>query len=120
MEPAVLRADEIRWFEPPGHHHSAWSKLLVHPTNTATKRFDFRLSSYQPGGYAAPHAHAEAENIIFILGGRGLVELDGAPHPIEAGTVVFVPPGVKPGIYNTGTQPLVFVFAASPPDDMPL
>lgn len=34
--------------------------------------------------------------------------------------MIFVPPGVKHGIYNTGTQPLVFVFAASPPDDMPL
>lgn len=120
MKPAVLRVDEIGWIEPPGHHRSAWSKLLVHPANTGTAHFDFRLSSYQPGGYAEPHMHAEAENIFFFLEGRGVFELGDARHLVEPGMVIFVPPGVTHAIYNTSTQPLTFVFAASPPHDMPL
>jgi mannose-6-phosphate isomerase-like protein (cupin superfamily) len=119
VRPVVRRAHEIRWSEPPGHHRSALSKLLVHPRNTDTQCLDVRLSCYQPGGYAAPHAHREAENVFLVLKGRGIMELDEAQHPIEPGTVVFVPPGVTHAIYNTGDGPLVFVFVASPPRDMP-
>jgi oxalate decarboxylase/phosphoglucose isomerase-like protein (cupin superfamily) len=32
---------------------------------------------------------------------------------------VFIPPGVKHGIYNTGLEDLVFVVVACPADDMP-
>jgi oxalate decarboxylase/phosphoglucose isomerase-like protein (cupin superfamily) len=32
---------------------------------------------------------------------------------------VFIPPGVKHGIYNTGLEDLVFVVVAWPADDIP-
>ena len=114
----VMRAEEAFWEEPPGHF-AAFSKMLVHPSNADTRFFDFRISSYQPKGYAEVHVHEVAENIYYILQGKGIVELDGTRHLVEPHTVVHIPAGVRHGIFNTGLEDLVFIVAASPPSDMP-
>jgi mannose-6-phosphate isomerase-like protein (cupin superfamily) len=114
----VMRAEEAFWEEPPGHF-AAFSKMLVHPSNADTRLFDFRISSYQPKGYAEVHFHEVAENIYYILQGRGIVELDGTRHLVEPHTVVHIPAGVRHGIFNTGLEDLIFIVAASPPADMP-
>ena len=62
MRARVLRAEEILWERPPGHH-SAFSKMSVHPSNSDTKYFDIRISSYQPMGYAEVHSRERAENL---------------------------------------------------------
>jgi mannose-6-phosphate isomerase-like protein (cupin superfamily) len=114
----VMRIEEAFW-EQPSAHFDAFSKMLVHPTNADTRYFDFRLSSYQPKGYAEVHVHEVAENIYYILQGRGIVELDGKKHLVEPHMVIHIPPGVRHGIFNTGLEDLVFVVVASPPTDMP-
>ena len=114
----VMRIEDAFWDQPPAHF-DAFSKMLVHPTNAATRYFDFRLSSYQPKGYAEVHVHEVAENIYYILQGRGIVELDGEKHLVEPHMVIHIPPGVHHGIFNTGLEDLVFVVVASPPSDMP-
>ncbi len=114
----VMRMEEAMWELPPGHFQ-AFSKLLVHPTNADTRSFDFRISSYQPRGYAEVHSHEVAENLYYILRGRGIVELDGVQHLVEPHMVIHIPPGVRHGIFNTGIEDLVFIVVASPPSDMP-
>lgn len=114
----VMRMEQAMWELPPGHF-SAFSKMLVHPTNADTRYFDFRISSYQPRGYAEVHSHEVAENLYYILQGKGIVELDGVPHLVEPHMVVHIPPGVRHGIFNTGLEDLVFLVVASPPSDMP-
>jgi mannose-6-phosphate isomerase-like protein (cupin superfamily) len=114
----VMRMEEAFWELPPGHFQ-AFSKLLVHPTNTNTRYFDFRISSYQPRGYAEVHVHETAENLYYILKGRGIVELDGVKHLVEPHMVIHIPPGVRHGIFNTGVEDLLFLVVASPPGDMP-
>ena len=114
----VMRIEEAFWEQPPAHF-DAFSKMLVHPTNADTRYFDFRLSSYQPKGYAEVHVHEVAENIYYILQGRGIVVLDGEKHLVEPHMVIHIPPGVHHGIFNTGLEDLVFVVVASPPTDMP-
>jgi len=114
----VMRAEEAFWEEPPGHF-AAFSKMLVHPSNADTRYFDFRISSYQPKGYAEVHVHEVAENIYYVLQGKGIVELDGKKHLVEPHMVVHIPAGVRHGIFNTGLEDLIFIVAASPPSDMP-
>ncbi|MFQ5830163.1 MAG: cupin domain-containing protein [Candidatus Methylomirabilia bacterium] len=118
LKPKVMRMEEAFWELPPGHSQ-AFSKMLVHPTNADTTHFDFRISSYQPKGYAGVHVHEVAENLYYILQGKGIVELDGVKHLVEPHTVIHIPPGVRHGIFNTGVEDLIFLVAASPPYDMP-
>jgi mannose-6-phosphate isomerase-like protein (cupin superfamily) len=117
MEAKLFRAEEVDWTEPPGHH-SAFSKLLINEAH-GSKFFDFRISSYQPKGCCEPHTHETAENIYYILKGQGVVELNGKRHLIGPGMVIFIPAGVEHGIANTGFEDLMFIVAASPPQDMP-
>jgi mannose-6-phosphate isomerase-like protein (cupin superfamily) len=114
----VMRVEEAFWEQPP-KHFEAFSKMLVHPSNADTRYFDFRLSSYQPKGYAEVHVHEIAENIYYILQGKGIVELDGERQVVEPHMVIHIPPGVRHGIFNTGLEDLIFVVVASPPADMP-
>jgi len=116
MEARIFRAEEVDWIEPPDHY-GGFSKLLINQSD-GSKYFDFRISSYQPKGYAVVHSHKTAENIYYILKGNGIVELDGKRNLVSPGMVIFIPPGVKHGISNTGFEDLVFMVIASPPQDM--
>jgi len=118
LKAKIMRIEEAFWELPPAHF-DAFSKMLIHPTNADTCYFDFRLSSYQPKGYAEVHVHEVAENIYYILRGKGIVELDGKKHLVEPNMVIHIPPGVRHGIFNTGIEDLVFIVVASPPSDMP-
>ena len=109
MEAKIFRATERDWIEPPGHF-SAFSKLLINESN-GSKYFDFRVSSYQPKGYCEPHVHEAAENIYYILKGEGIVELEGKRHLVNAGTVIFIPPGIEHAIFNTGFEDMIFISA---------
>jgi mannose-6-phosphate isomerase-like protein (cupin superfamily) len=113
----VFRSEEVLWYTPPGHHR-AYSKLLVGP-DTGSRYIDFRLSLYPPEGYAEGHVHQRAENIYYIIRGHGVVDLDGRRHLVGPNSVVYIPPGVQHAIYNSGTEDLLFVVMASPPEDMP-
>ena len=61
----IRRGASVMWEEPPAHY-DAFSKMLVRPENAGTKQLDFRISSYQPKGYVAPHKHAVQEQIYHM------------------------------------------------------
>jgi quercetin dioxygenase-like cupin family protein len=56
---------------------------------------------YEPGGSAQVHDHP-FEEIYFFLEGEIEAELDGRPHMIRAGDVVFSGVGSTHGFFNTG------------------
>jgi mannose-6-phosphate isomerase-like protein (cupin superfamily) len=108
---------EAMWEELDGHFGGAYSKLLVRPESSGSKRLDYRISTYQPRAYVAPHAHRIQEQIYHILEGEALMELDGERRVVRRHDVIFVPPGVTHAIYNTGLTDLTFIVVTSPPDD---
>ena len=114
---AVIRnIAEVMWETPP-EHFDAHSKMLVTPQNSATRRLDFRISSYQPKGYVKPHRHKVQEQIYHVLSGEGLMELDGKRTVVRAHDCIHIPPGVEHAIYNTGLTDLVFFVVTTPPTD---
>jgi mannose-6-phosphate isomerase-like protein (cupin superfamily) len=113
----VVRSEEVDWIEPPLHFGS-YSKLLINPENSATKSVDFRVSITRPHGRIEQHVHERAENIYYVVKGRGIVELDGERHLMDPGMLVFIPPGVEHALFNTGFEDLVTVVVACPADDM--
>ena len=112
----IVKGAEILWEEPPAHF-DAFSKMLVNPQNTDSRLFDFRVSSYQPKGYVAPHKHKIQEQVYYILEGEGLMELDGVRTVVTPWTAISIPPGVVHAIYNTGMCDLKFVVVTTPVSD---
>ncbi len=70
--------------------------------------FAMREFELEPGGHTPFHAH-DWEHEVFILAGRGVVAGEGDEFPLEAGTVVLVPPNEKHNFKNTGSDVLRFL-----------
>jgi mannose-6-phosphate isomerase-like protein (cupin superfamily) len=77
-----------------------------------TTRTDFTagVTSLEAGGWLGHHRHEPSE-IYYVLGGTGLLTIDGAEHVVGAGTAAFVPGNSEHGIHNTGSGPLRFFYA---------
>jgi len=72
-----------------------------------------------PGSEQPVHSHPEAEQVYVVVAGTGLMRVNDEALDVGPGTLVFIPPGAKHSILNTGSVPLVYVSATSPPFDMP-
>ncbi len=117
MRARVIDATTVDWIEPPGHEGS-YSKLLVNPENSETQYLDVRVSITRPQGAIEPHSHAEAENVYYVIQGTGVIDLDGVRQLVRPGIAVFIAPGVRHALYNTGFENLVTLFVGCPATDM--
>jgi len=66
-----------------------------------------------PGAQHALHTH-ETEEVVYVISGRGIIEIDGRRIPVRAGDAMRFPPNVPHSTVNTHpTDNLVFVAAFS-------
>lgn len=111
-----LHEDSVEWQEPPGHVR-AYSRYLVGPDRDS-RYFDFRTSSYPPGGYVERHVHEVAEQVYYFMSGTGRAECGDETRDVGPGDVMFVPAGTPHSLEATGTADLRFVVVTSPPGDI--
>jgi mannose-6-phosphate isomerase-like protein (cupin superfamily) len=67
-----------------------------------------------PGAEQRAHSHEESEQVYVIVRGSGQMQVAGDVEEVGEGDLVFIPPATDHGILNTGSEPLVYVTAASP------
>jgi mannose-6-phosphate isomerase-like protein (cupin superfamily) len=114
---AIRAAASVMWDELPAHIGGAYSKLLVRPESCGSKSIDYRISVYQPRAYVEPHRHRIQEQVYHVLDGEALMEIDGNRTVVRKDDVIFIPPGAKHAIYNTGMTDLRFIVVTSPADE---
>jgi mannose-6-phosphate isomerase-like protein (cupin superfamily) len=110
---------DAEWHQLPGHFGGALSKLLVHPDTTGSEHIDYRISHYQPMARVEIHAHRVQEQIYHVLRGVGMMEVDNERRLVREHDVVFIPPGVRHAISNTGAEDLTFLVITAPVSDEP-
>ena len=113
----VRNIAEVPWRQFPNHYGGALSKPLVMPETAGTKHLDYRISMYQPMAYVELHSHEIQEQVYHVLEGEGLMNIDGKPTVVRKHDVIFLPPGIKHDISNTGLIDLVFIVVTSPVRD---
>jgi quercetin dioxygenase-like cupin family protein len=91
--------------------------MIVWPGNgawTATMNY-VRM---QPGEENSPHTHAESEDTIVILEGRGSIDdlAHGETHEFRAGDVIHVPAGVRHAVRANRGENVVSVGGPCPAD----
>jgi mannose-6-phosphate isomerase-like protein (cupin superfamily) len=90
-------------------------KLMIDPRRGA--HYVTQFIGFIERSKAPPHTHTYDE-VIYILGGSGIVHINEAAHPISAGDSVYLPPGSVHCLENPGNEPLallgVFCPAGSP------
>jgi mannose-6-phosphate isomerase-like protein (cupin superfamily) len=67
-----------------------------------------------PGVEQRAHSHEESEQVYVVVRGRGRMTVAGDVEEVGEGDLVFIPPATEHGIVNDGSEPLVYVSAASP------
>jgi quercetin dioxygenase-like cupin family protein len=74
--------------------------------------------SMQPGEENVPHAHADSEDTIYIVSGRGTVEdlTHGFALEFEAGQAIQVPPGIQHRVKADRGSAVVSVGGPCPAD----
>jgi len=109
-------------FKPGDGEHLHWGgpaagkvTIMIDPVNSGPTGFCVLTQSLDPGSVVPVHHHEKAEQVLFIISGRGQVSLED--HQVEAGpgVTVHVPKGVAHGIANTGDEPLYILEITSPP-----
>ena len=63
----------------------------------------------EPGQRLSYQRHAQRAEHWFVVGGEGVVTIDGREQAVRAGTAIDVPVGAAHRIASTGTEALVFV-----------
>jgi len=116
-KPKIHNIAEVDWEDLAGHFGGAFSKFLVRPETTGSRQIDYRISCYQPRAYVEPHAHQVQEQVYHVLEGEGLMEIGGRRQVVRRHDVIFIPPGVRHAITNSGLVDLVFVVVTAPIED---
>ncbi len=85
------------------------------PVTAGSVRLTMGTQQIDVGGSIPVHLHDQQEEILFVHAGRGTMTIGEARAPLEAGTTVFIPPGVWHAVENDGDLPLHLVWVVSPP-----
>ena len=116
-KPGIRNIVEVPWQQYPDHFGGALSKALVGPGDTDIKLIDYRISSYQPMAYVAPHTHKVQEQIYHVIEGEGSMDINGERYIVRRHDVIHIAPGIEHSITNTGLDNLVFIVVTAPVSD---
>ena len=69
-----------------------------------------------PGEAIGEEHHDDADQLLYIVSGRGEAVLDGEVEPMGPGQLVYVPAGVRHDIRNAADEPLRLWTVYTPPE----
>lgn len=108
----TIHEQEVPAVALPGRDH----KMIIGPGRFGNaQNMAFGLADFPAHRHAPPHVHEASEEILYVLSGTGEFYFDGRPEPVQAGTCIYVPPGVTHSINNLGDDVLKVVYVFAPP-----
>jgi quercetin dioxygenase-like cupin family protein len=84
-----------------------------HRTQTATS-FESGIQEVATGSFVREHAHDPHEELILVMEGKGVAEIEGEKHPMVPGTTLYLSTREKHMFTNTGAGPLRFFWVLMP------
>ncbi len=66
----------------------------------------------------APHAHADYDEVYYVLSGSGTITLDQQTHSVGPGSAVVIPAGVPHSLEANPGEVLEFIIFGVPPMPM--
>jgi len=109
----VLHESRIEAKALPGRHH----KMVVgsDPSILDCSKMCAGVAWFPPESHAPAHVHQEAEEVLYVLSGRGAFYFDGNPEAVAVGDFVSVPAGVQHSIRNDAQEAMKVLYVFSPP-----
>ena len=88
---------------------------LIHPfRDELDLPYSIAHGVLKPGTASLPHLLKESSEVYFILEGQGIMHIDGESATIAQGQAVYIPPGSRQQIHNTGTSDLKILCIVHP------
>jgi quercetin dioxygenase-like cupin family protein len=94
---------------------SRTSKLLLSEINVGVTGFSMGQNVTDVGSRIPEHAHEDAEEGMYLVSGQGRLITEEGEQDLRPGMAIYMPPGVKHSIVNTGDEPMRLVWVYSPP-----
>ncbi len=91
------------------------SKLLLSEMSVGIRGFSMGQNVTEVGSRIPEHAHDESEEAMYIVSGQGRLITEEGGQDLVAGMAIYMPPGVKHSIVNTGDEDLKLVWVYCPP-----
>jgi mannose-6-phosphate isomerase-like protein (cupin superfamily) len=110
VKPEVIRYDELTPKVFPANRET---RVISGAGGLPSKRFATGYVVVQPGGEVPAHGHAQ-EEVYFVLKGHGQITVDDTVYEVEPLSAVYIPPGARHHLVNTGEAQLKFVFTYAP------
>lgn len=87
---------------------------LLHPDKADLElRYSLARAVVPPGKTSLDHRLSVSE-VYYILGGEGEMHIDDESEPVRPGQAVYIPPGSRQYITNTGRDDLAFLCIVDP------
>ena len=88
-------------------------ELLAH-RNSSIRNQSLAEATLRAGQSTRAHLHPEAEEIYYILRGKGRMKINGEERPVGPGDAIAIPPGMAHQISHLGQEDLVFLCCCAP------
>ncbi len=82
--------------------------------NSGIRNQSLAEARLQPGGATAPHFHPQAEEIYYLLAGRGRMQIEAEICEVGPGDAIAIPPGLRHQITAIGEETLRFLCCCAP------
>jgi mannose-6-phosphate isomerase-like protein (cupin superfamily) len=82
--------------------------------NSAIRNQSLAEARLPAGAATQPHFHPRAEEIYFLLEGRGRMQIEGGVREVGPGDAIAIPPGMRHQIINMGSETLRFLCCCAP------
>jgi quercetin dioxygenase-like cupin family protein len=96
----------------------SWSRLLVTAGTAGAQKACLGYSVFVPGTSTPQKVHT-AEELCYVLAGRGQLTAGDQVVDYAAGQALYIPAGVPHGVANPYGEDLVMVFVFAHPDYPP-
>jgi mannose-6-phosphate isomerase-like protein (cupin superfamily) len=92
-------------------HRGAFFRVLQQTSRTQCAVMT--IASGADGGPAEEHG---GDQIVYVIEGEAVLQIDGREHQAGPGTLVTIPAGANHHVRNPGMTPLFFVTVYAPPE----
>lgn len=84
--------------------------FLVDPEDSPSRRLKMGCTVIYPTGTTTGHAHADMEEVYYVISGEGVMVVGEDKFPIKSGDAFYVPPGEFHTTYQSGNLPLTVLW----------
>lgn len=84
--------------------------FLIDPASSPSKNLTMGYTTIYPSGTTTGHAHADMEEVYFVISGEGIMIVGEDEFEIKPGDGLYVPPGVFHTTNQKGNQPLTVLW----------